>query len=80
MTTITAVFLAGALTGLILAVAIGYWLGRRKRSHVRLFAAFQLAVFDVQDAVAMGLSDDTCNNLRTIRDQALAAYLAALGE
>jgi hypothetical protein len=77
-------FLTGLATGLILAVAVGAWMGsrvsKRQRRITAAVAAFQQSVFDVQDAVAMGLSADTCNNLRTIRDQALTAYLAAMGE
>jgi hypothetical protein len=39
-----------------------------------------LAVWDVQDAVAMGLSADSCNSLRSIRDTAARSYFAAVGE
>jgi hypothetical protein len=36
------------------------------------------AVFCVDDAVAMGLSTDTCAALRADRDSAATAYYAAL--
>lgn len=75
-------FFAGFALGFATLYAAEVWRGRRistrQRRQMARFADFQRSAFDVQDAVAMGLSDDTCNQLRIERDQAISAYLAAM--
>lgn len=78
-------FTIGIFIGIAATFATAFLWGRTERaallrSRNRRYADFQRAVLDVQDAVAMGLSADTCAQLRAARDQALSAYLAAMGE
>lgn len=76
-------FLEGCVTGVLAVLALGGRImprsSKRKRKQRRAFAAMQTATFAVEDAVAMGLSDETCNSLRAARDRAAAAYFLAIG-
>ena len=75
-------YLAGIGTGILLALWTGHLARKRVSREQRRLAVLGEdladAVFCVDDAVAMGLSTDTCAALRTDRDRAAAAYYAAL--
>ena len=67
-------FALGVVSGKRFASGRGARELRRAHAHEDL----QRCIFDVQDAVAMGLSLDTVTTLRTARDRALTAYIVAL--
>lgn len=77
-------FIAGTAAGFAILYVAEVWRGRRisrrQKRQMALFAEMQRAIFDVQDAVAVGLHQDTCAALRADRDRAADAYFAALGE
>lgn len=70
-------FIAGLATGTSIIYALSGRRDRLERERLQRLATLKRAEHDVQDAVAMGLSADTCNSLRSVRDRAAAAYFAA---
>lgn len=89
-------FFAGFALGFAVLSAAEVWRGSRvskkRRRQLARFADFQEAVFDVQDCVArhsywptndvsvLNYREQEWIDLKGDRDQALAAYLAAMGE
>lgn len=84
-------FIAGMFTMALIAILLGRAGRARQREITRLHGEMQRAVFRTQDAVTLILLDaptgkkllesvDVWQSARATRDQALTAYLAAMGE